>query len=59
MAISSWPNKGGNETIISKAMGISQDPGYSATFFAYGARKFTIYNEHQGIGGRFGENLVM
>jgi len=41
-AISSWPKRGGKETSMSRNTGTSHDPGYSATFCAYGARKFTI-----------------
>jgi hypothetical protein len=43
MAMSSWPKRGGNETIVRRIIGTNQAPGYLATLSAYGAKKVMIY----------------
>jgi len=43
--MSSCPNRGGKETIVSNIIGTSHENGYSATSSAYGAKNVIIYNK--------------
>ena len=47
IAMSSWPKRGGNDTIVSNIIGTSHENGYSATSSAYGAKNVIIYHKSE------------